>query len=60
MFVLTDDENAAALATYAADGAATREDRLVMFTWEPPPRATDASEPAGADDAPEEPHSEPG
>jgi ribosomal protein S18 acetylase RimI-like enzyme len=35
MFVLTDDENEAALATYASDGS-TREDGLVMFTWEPP------------------------
>ena len=41
MFVLTDDENAAALATYAADGAATREDGIVMFTWEPPPTSGD-------------------
>jgi GNAT superfamily N-acetyltransferase len=36
MFVLTDDGNDPALATYAADGS-VREDRLVMFTWEPPP-----------------------
>ena len=35
MFVLTDDGNEAALATYAADGS-VREDGLVMFTWEPP------------------------
>ena len=38
MFVLTDDENEPALATYSADGP-TREDGIVMFTWEPPPGA---------------------
>ena len=36
MFVLTDVDNEAALATYAADGA-EREDGIVMFTWDPPP-----------------------
>jgi ribosomal protein S18 acetylase RimI-like enzyme len=40
MFVLTDDDNAAALATYGTDGA-TREDGIVMFTWEPPAPAAD-------------------
>jgi ribosomal protein S18 acetylase RimI-like enzyme len=34
MFVLTDDGNEAALATYATDGA-VREDGIVMFIWEP-------------------------
>ena len=40
MFVLTDVDNEAALATYAADGA-EREDGIVMFTWDPPPAADD-------------------
>jgi hypothetical protein len=40
MFVLTDDDNAAALATYGTDGA-TREDGIVMFAWEPPAPAAD-------------------
>src|SRR5258705_3935667 len=34
MFVLTDDGNDAALATYTV-GAPVREDGIVMFTWEP-------------------------
>jgi ribosomal protein S18 acetylase RimI-like enzyme len=35
MFVLTENENDAALAAYATDGS-LREDGFVMFTWEPP------------------------
>ncbi len=34
MFVLTDDDNPAALATYDVDGA-LREDGIVMFSWDP-------------------------
>jgi ribosomal protein S18 acetylase RimI-like enzyme len=40
MWVLTDDDNAAALATYRRAGAAV-ESRHVMFSWEPP--SVDAS-----------------
>ena len=35
MFVLTEPENSAALATYSFD--AVKRDDSVMFTWEPPP-----------------------
>ena len=56
MFVLTEDGNDAALATYAVD-APVREDGIVMLTWEPPAGAN-MSKPSGADDAPEEPHPE--
>jgi ribosomal protein S18 acetylase RimI-like enzyme len=34
MFVFTEPDNEAALATYACDGA-RRDDRVVMVTWEP-------------------------
>jgi ribosomal protein S18 acetylase RimI-like enzyme len=34
MFVLTEPDNAAALATYDCDGA-VRDDGVVMFEWEP-------------------------
>ena len=37
MWVLTDDDNEPALATYRRAGA-TAESRHVMFTWEPPRR----------------------
>jgi ribosomal protein S18 acetylase RimI-like enzyme len=34
MFVLTDEDNPAALATYGVDGA-LREHGIVMFSWDP-------------------------
>jgi ribosomal protein S18 acetylase RimI-like enzyme len=33
MFVLTDDDNPAAQATYLAAGAAREADRIVMLSW---------------------------
>jgi len=35
MFVLTEHDNDAAIATYS-DGRSVRADSIVMFTWEPP------------------------
>lgn len=46
MFVLTEPDNHAALATYSFDGA--RRDDSVMLTWEPPPADGAASRVRGS------------
>ena len=60
MFVLTDDDNAAALATYAVDAPAARTASSCSRGNRPRARDTAQLQPPGADDAPEEPHPEHG